>query len=368
MRAQSLPEGAAACDPGLPCFDDLEVLYDAPAVFGVRFGYLGGSEGTPSLVVGSSDGIDRLKFSGSGLDSSKLTPWAIGDFTLADVDADGADEIVATDRIEFIRVFDIGPDAEVSESEYQVTRKLDVGMVPVDGVAAGTAIAWIEELGEGLPTLAVVDFTTVNGMARLAEHAVEPGRYGSPRILGSEDLDSDGHDDVLLSNGAELSIAYGTPTGVDPPVAVNGSQSLAYSADFIDIDGNGSVDIVVSDATSGRVDGFMQVGARSFERDEIEAVSCDAYAAGSFRLAGPAPALVIASARFQFEGVSRGANGLNVLFPHEGFWRRSVFELDWPPRDWVLGDLDGDGREDAILALEDFSFGGRVAWMRNTSR
>lgn len=169
----------------------------------------------------------------------------------------------------------------------------------------------------------------------------------APEFHSTHDLNGDGLDDLLEWSLQTLRVHLASGGGAFAPPILNaypGSSSLRRY-ESVDVDGDGSLDLLTLDVLTERIEVLRGNGDGTFGANE-------SYGAGSFPvdLELEGDRLWVASARTrEVHRLSIESDG-TLVAPR-------LFDLDWPVVLLTAGDLDADGREDLVLFRR--TFGGQ---------
>ncbi len=282
-----------------------------PTELRARFGFEG------PLVVKVGDGISNLQ--------------------IADVDGDGRVEAIAIDarRARLVTVKVTG-------------RETKLETIPTNGQIAGYALADVH--GDGVPDLLVVDtrgrLTVRHPGKEASGPGIDLGLGGRGVSMLCGDVDGDGKNDVVALTRTNL--RWITRLHETPKLsALEPIEENAYGFHLTDVDGDGKLDLVgVVPGTnmslrlrSGRGDGTFGPW-RILAVDELSMVEPAKLADGS-------KALALISGRTHRVSLQQLATG-----DEQGaleWWAFGENAANKTPP-FVLGDLDGDGDEDLVLA------------------
>lgn len=278
-----------------------------------RFGFDG------PLVVKIGDGIDELR--------------------LLDVDGDGRKEVVVTDarraRLAVVRVKD---------------KATTLDGIPTDGQIAAYAVADVH--GDGVPDLMTVDARGRLSVRHPGKPATTPpidlGLGGRGTELHVGDLDGDGKADLVAISRAGLRVA--TRLGDAPVLSpIEAVEDNASGFRLVDLDGDADLDLVAVAPGSnknlrlrpGRGDGTFDAW-RVLGVDGLRALWPTQTADGKPALAVIAGRLGSVSVRSWIEQGDE---------PALSWW--AIPEAGPKALPFAVGDVDGDGDEDLVLARPD---------------
>jgi hypothetical protein len=260
----------------------------------------------------------------------------IGNLQLLDLDGDGKLEAVVSDarrgRLAVVRVAD---------------GKASMTTVPTNGQIGGYTVADVH--GDGKPDLLLVD-----GRGRLSVRHPGAEPTGAPLDLGlgsrgvellTGDLDGDGCQDVVAITRGNM--RWITKVGSEPVLSpIEPLEENSFSFHLADIDGDGQLDLVAVAPGSN-----MNLRVRSGQKGgfgpwRITGID-DLRAVFPARLADGKPALATIAGATRSVALQQWTEGDELQ------------SLDWwafgdaagsktPP--FVLGDIDGDGDQDLVLA------------------
>ena len=271
MRKQHLCDAHASCLSVLPGGD----------------GFLVGFQGTRRLVLYQPTQANAFGFEPGPAVQLAGLPRKI---LVADLDADGDDEIAVALGDRSLWVYGLGKPGGVRAALEAHALELDVADVPIDLAAAdldgkpGNELACLSLAGQELQTFAWQggalrtlarayagqaplafaigdldgdgqnDFAFANGSASRwgvcfglpgggLDVAPELSCGRGPSVLACGDLDGDGHKELLVLNATEgtLSVLSGTPSGLGPPQTLIRAPS-ADQLRLADMDGDGKLD------------------------------------------------------------------------------------------------------------------------------
>jgi hypothetical protein len=267
----------------------------------------------------------------------------IADLQVADVDGDGKLETVVVDprrgRLVAVRV-------QGGEATMQP--------IPTNGQIAGFAVADVH--GDGAPDLLLVDARgrlTVRHPGRDAERApLDLALAPRGLTLLTGDLDGDRKADLVVASGSQL--RWITQLGGEPKLsAIESLDENTRDLQLVDLDGDGALDLVAM--TAGGKGSVMNLRLRrgrgdgSFGAWSIAGVE-DLRHVFVGRLADGKPAL----------GTIAGAAQRVTLHGYSADAEQATLQW-WPigenpggkPLPAAVGDLDGDGDLDLVLARPD---------------
>ncbi|MBI4603818.1 MAG: VCBS repeat-containing protein, partial [Planctomycetes bacterium] len=211
--------------------------------------------GDGALDLGAIDdagGIFALENLGGGKFRDELAGWLtsrgfqglLGAVQVADFDADGAPDLIATDL-------------QGAESALRVFRRREGGAFGEApsvhlGVQAGVAVCR-DATGDGL--LEVLAARSDSAELVLFE-GIAPGRVaartvisleGGPRGVAALDADRDGVADLVAYSSDGLHLVLGSPAGLEPPVLERIAGAAFQDMTSGDFDGDGRADLALAD-------------------------------------------------------------------------------------------------------------------------
>ncbi|HET7856759.1 MAG TPA: FG-GAP-like repeat-containing protein [Gaiellaceae bacterium] len=216
------------------------------------------------------------------------------------------------------------------------------------GPARGITVADFNS--DGLDDVAVANVTGNSVSLLLGNGAtlVPGGRFpvgASPQAVVSDDLDSDGNQDLVTANGAPpdkgVSVLLGLGDGTFTEPDVYGTRTRAQSVAVTDMDVDGIVDLVSTDSSANTVSFLIGTGEGTFE----DAVTSRPIGARPWAVTPGGSGVYVAAL-----GGSGGAGG-GIYFVTYGDDPPSRIEVGKSPGSVLVDDLDLDGRDDVLAAL-----------------
>ncbi|MFJ8298051.1 FG-GAP-like repeat-containing protein [Streptomyces sp. NPDC094447] len=338
--------------------------------FAVATGDLDG-DGTPDLVTAiRSEGLGVFLGTGAGGFDPVATYAAprtassvfLGSAVVGDVDGDGHQDVVSQDARGNVALVWRG------DGSGTLGAGTPVQLNPAPGcdttgdnpcaVRFPTDVAVGDFDGDGAPDLATSNTNTNNVSVVLGNGdgtfgaAAQLGLSGgtAPQSIATADLDGDGHLDLVTSNASTGTLSvllgdggggFGTASGVPAGVALPSRLELA------DVDEDGTPDaVLVAPGAPGRVAVLLGDGAGGFGTASVLPAGANLSSASVADPNGDGHAdLVVSSAGSHevlvFEGDGTGTFGTPLAFGLNG--GRS-------PQATAAADLDGDGRVDVVTA------------------
>lgn len=276
-------------------------------------------------------------------------PW---DLTAGDFDGNGSEDLAIGDAAAGILSLYFGESAglrtHVDHAATPAPHSMAVGDLNGDGRPEVGLLSALED------RLVVVD---VDG--RILEDLRIPPESDA---LNLGDVDGDGClDAVLISagdGGAAVAVAWGAGNGrvgQQGAVARLPLDGKPFDAVAVDVDGNGDVEVIVSDAAGGKLWIIDHLGGRQLAVRAERVVGT-----------GAGPLCAVRGPSGEFVGVALGQRdvsqrfGLALLLPPE---RSNPFQLEQvgfivlprPPEDVVSADFDGDGRPDVAALMAGYN-------------
>ena len=182
-----------------------------------------------------------------------------------------------------------------------------------------------------------------------------PTTGGNPYGTTIKDIDTDGKPDLLIVNGAQLTIYKNT--GFNSNISFVAALSVAINTNSIgvatgDLDGDGKPDIVVTDFNASVIAVFRNTstpGSFSLAPKVEYATGTNPYgvAIGDLNLDGK-PEIVVSNHFSSSSTVSVFTNtsAVNSI----SFANKTDFPVGRLPRGLAIGDIDNDGKPDVITA------------------
>jgi FG-GAP-like repeat len=213
--------------------------------------------------------------------------------------------------------------------------------------------------GDGIDDVAAAD--QVSGNVRLFHNPgsgllTAVGSFptgGNPTSIAAGDLNDDGHTDVAVTQSSEVAVLFGTGAGFGPPVhlPVAGAARVAIAR----LDSDTHLDLIVGSATGYGVSVRNGVGDGMFGPEILlyTGINPQGLAVADLDADGD---LDVATAGFGccFNDVSVAA-----ILDNDGaggFHDARNVPAGQSPGDIATGDLDGDGRQDLVVAQGTFGF------------
>jgi hypothetical protein len=227
--------------------------------------------------------------------------------------------------------------------------------IPIGGTP--NSIADGDFNGDGDPEIVAGRYSAASVAVSLGEPGFDFGAVdiypagGNPDALGSADLNGDGDPELVVGNrnSDNVSVLLGGPgigftAGPGPFPAGNGPQDLVLA----DFDGDSNPDLAVPDffSAAGDVSILLGTGGGSFGAPtavQTGAPAANGIATGDFNRDGDVD-LAVSSGITVFPD-----SGRVVIFlggPGASFAAPAIHPFAQVPRDIVLGDFNGDGRDD----------------------
>lgn len=271
---------------------------------------------------------------------SRIDPCALD---IGDIDGDGHLDVITPNS-----------DFEHVESELNLTSVLygngqgglsePVPYITSDDIPVGVRLGDLN--GDGGLDVVVVnsDAGTLTVLVNLGQQQlVDAGRISAgtmPVIADVGDVNGDGVLDVAMTAADEVRVALGRGDGNFEPPTSFPQPGLLWSTRLLDLDRDGDVDMVVSNATEATLFFWYNDGGGKL----LEGGSLDM----------PGMPLGIADADIDADGyidlLVAHSFGLAVLLGGpEGFTTVAQIEAGFDPRDVAVADYDNDGRLDVAI-------------------
>lgn len=325
---------------------------------------------TIGVFVGNGDGTFDPRQDAASLVTNPSALTA-GEFALANI------ELVAS--FPGTNQFDIYFDPDQNGS-YADNAPFDGGTAP-EGVAIG------DFDGDGDDDVALpssngdlVVRTNEGGVTFDSFTYASGGAVTNPRNIVAADFDGDNRDDVAIADfGGDRIVLWLNSADANPadlfPAANASSLALPAGAGVqgvtaADLDGDGDVDIIAANPTPDNISVFINEGDGNFAAKADYAAGQDSFATAvaDFNLDGNLD--IVSANAFGLDGTNGDfsiylGNG-DGTFEDGEFFSAGVDALDQPlhPRSVAVGDFNGDGKPDVVLASNP---GDAVAVVLNTS-
>jgi hypothetical protein len=181
----------------------------------------------------------------------------------------------------------------------------------------------------------------------------------APIFLTVADINGDGAPDVIVANrgvsgtAGNVSVLLGNGNGTLQPQQTLATGSYPFSVAVADLNGDGHPDIVVANAMDSDLGIFFGNGNGTFLPQQTVATGSDPVAVLAADLTGDGQTdLVVANANFLGDSGS-----VSVLLGNGNgtFQTQQTFAASGDPYALALGDLNGDGIPDLVVANYDSS-------------
>ena len=300
-------------------------------------------------------------------------PWAYV-LALSDLDGDGKADMVATSATSnTVWVYlNTSSSGSITGSSFAAPVVIPVGNTP-------TGITTADIDGDGKPDLAVV--TAGDATVSVLRNTSSPGSVsfdapvvsatgGGGAMVAVSDIDGDGIPDMAVANSADhtVSIFHGVSApGVISfrPQVVLSAGSTPHDVLIRDIDGDGKPDLTVSNIDGASIfmwrnlssPGSITSGSFASPLTFVTGGSPTGLSIGDIDGDGK-PDMVIADENDNDVSVFRNTSSTGVI----SFATRVTFATGSVPMGTIMSDIDGDGKPDLSVANND---GGTVSVLRN---
>lgn len=315
------------------------------------------------LVLDSNLGFIHVLFGGGNLDfetvsANQTTPFRNAPI-FADLNVDGLADVAILDARGQILVR-LGLSNESWQPPLLVNAIHPARDMIVTSDAEGVLIVALDQSGD------YVRFYRwfVNGIF-LELPSLATGGLASR--IASADLDNDGHADLVVSHASSgrIQVFLGTSTGHSAPLLLEAGYGPVDSILLVDVNQDGLVDILVSAAGAGETRLLVNRGDGDFESPlplragqgpYVSAVTADGtYLSYSLdRSSGVASGDWNGDGRVDLAVANAGSNTVSLLFGTAtgGFTNPTVFLAGNGPTRLVGGDFNHDGHEDLAVLNE----------------
>lgn len=325
-----------------------------------------GDTGIPMRWLLHNDGSGNLVLGAAAPALGASTSMRVDVLDLADVDGDGDDDLLGVARGL------LWLEEAASPGQFLPPRLL--ARTPTDVVAP---LAGQDVDGDGRADLVTSDALTgapsVVDFQRFARRSPPLTLTPAPSRSGVGDLNGDGRDDLVVPTLSGVTVLLGAAGGRFEARSIDGLASVATLA-LADLDGDGALDLagareVYSGPASGS--GFWVArgdGLGGFASPRFIEAGAGTPQSGSARLAvsdfeaDGAPDLYLLHHEYDIGAEPSVERALLSAFGNDGQGQLSLVAQLQVPREFVelhAGDLDADGRGDALLA----GYEQQLAWL-----
>ena len=207
------------------------------------------------------------------------------------------------------------------------------------------AVANINHAFEDFSRIGTVSILLGNGNGTLQPAVNYTGGVG-PNSVAIADLDGDGNLDLAVTNYAshDVSVFFGTGSGGFAAPASYPAPSNPRSVAIADIDGDGTLDLAVALSNQAKICVLHGIGGGVFQLHSFYDVAGDAYSIAAADLDGDGHADLVAAALPTTNiSVLRGNGDLS-------FQPAASYVAGDNPIAVAIGDLNSDGRPDVAVA------------------
>ena len=302
-----------------------------------------------------------------------VSPWSVA---ISDVDGDGKPDLVVANQTNFVSVLqNVSASGSITTSSFAAKVDFATGGTPYSvavGDVDGDGKPDLVVANSGSATVSVLRNTFTSGSISSSSFAakVDFTTGSSPFSVAIGDVDGDGKPDLVVANSGSSTVSVLRNTSTTGSISFAAKIDFAtgttpYSVAIGDVDGDGKPDLVTANQNSANISVLRNTSTSG----TISAATKVDFTTGSVPRS-VAIGDVDGDGKPDFVAGNNSANSISVLLNTSTSGSISAaakvdFTTGTNPRSVTIGDVDGDGKPDLLVANITAPYS--ISVFRNTS-